>query len=166
MLLGFLSLSDVIASAWTGEDLSGSVKVDRPEITLRTAEDYFAGGPVEVTVMLENVSFTPLLLNTRFQVNHPNLKGDVYFDIKGPKGTKIQFQRLVTPRDTNDDQFQLVPRGRSIERTIDLADFYGLTEKGEYEVRVIYRNMEHRILEGNAAWMGVVVSDASRIRIQ
>src|SRR5437879_1115391 len=78
------------------QDSGGQVQADKPEITLKTAPHHARNSPIQVTVLLTNISINPELINRRFLVNHPSLTGDIYFEVVGPDGRPLLFQRLVT----------------------------------------------------------------------
>src|SRR5882672_6563356 len=58
------------------------------EVYITASENYTAGDPVEVTVIVTNLFDKPLLMNTRMLVNHPRLEGELSFRITGPSGQR------------------------------------------------------------------------------
>jgi len=136
------------------------------EVALQTAAAYKQGAPVEITVRVTNLFTAPLVMNRRMLVNHPRLEGEIAFKIIGPDGKARPFQRLITPMAIHDDDFVLLPRGQSIQRTVDLGDLYDLKEKGAYQIQVLYRNDLDQPLGTLRAWKGAVASEASSLRIE
>src|SRR5579864_1347865 len=86
------------------------------EVALKASENYHLRGPVNVTVIVTNLFDEPLVLNRRMLVNHPRLKGEVFFKIQDPDGHTCQIQRLITPLALHEDDFVVLPRGESIQR--------------------------------------------------
>jgi len=132
---------------------------------LKAANHYRTTGPVEVTVIVTNLFDAPLLMNSRMLVNHPLLKGEVSFRIIGPDGKKIEIQRLITPLSLRDDDFEVLTRGQSMQRSIDLGDLFGLKQKGIYKVQVSYHNEVDHIAGSQRAWKGIVWSEPVDIQL-
>jgi hypothetical protein len=135
------------------------------EVFLKAANHYRTTGPVEVTVIVTNLFDAPLLMNSRMLVNHPLLKGEVSFRIIGPDGKKIEIQRLITPLSLRDDDFEVLTRGQSMQRSIDLGDLFGLKQKGIYKVQVSYHNEVDHIAGSQRAWKGIVWSEPVDIQL-
>lgn len=124
------------------------------EVLLRAEESYTIGEPMMVSVIVTNLFDQPLAMNRRMLVNHPALEGELYFWIVGPNKKLWQIQRRVTPLPIRAEDFSVLKRGMSMERTIDLADFYGLTEPGNYKIYVAYRNDMDQPIGSLMAWKG------------
>src|SRR5688500_12497107 len=62
------------------------------EVQLKSADNYPAGGPVNVTIIVTNLFDAPLIMNSRMLVNHPLLKGEVSFRIVAEDGTRVDIQ--------------------------------------------------------------------------
>jgi len=135
------------------------------DVALQVSNRYRLHDPIEVTVMVTNLFDPPLLLNSRMLINHPRLQGEMNFTILGPDGKSCEIQRLVTPMAVHDNDFVVLNRGQSIQRTIDLSDFYSITRRGPYKVRVTYRNDVDHPVGRLRAWKGVVSSDVSDFQI-
>lgn len=135
------------------------------EVELSSSSEYPAGSPVSVTVMVTNLFDTPLLINRRMLINHPRLEGEVSFKILGPDGKTCEIQRLVTPMTLSDDDFVMLQRGQSIQRTVDLSDFYAMKYRGNYTVRAYYHNDQDHPEGSVRAWKGVVASDPVDIKL-
>jgi hypothetical protein len=129
------------------------------EVVIKASEHYSVGGPVEVTVIVTNLFDTPLLMNSRMLVNHARLQGEVSFHITDPSGKRVDIKRYVTPLSIRDNDFVLLNRGESIQRTVDLADLYGINVKGTYKIQASYHNeVDHSNPSGHA-WKGYVISE-------
>ncbi len=135
------------------------------EVLLKTSANYPAGGPVEVTIIVTNLFDEPLLMNSRMLVNHPRLEGELSFHIVDPSGHRIQFKRFVTPLSLRDDDFVLLTRGESIQRTVDLADLFGITQKGVYKIQASYHNEVDHSGQTGHAWKGVVISEPIELKL-
>lgn len=135
------------------------------DVALKAAHEASVPGPVEVTVMVTNLFDAPLLMNARMLVNHPKLQGELSFAVIGPDGKRCEIQRLVTPMSVHDDDFVVLPRGQSIQRTVDLADIYKLERKGTYKVTAVYRNDLDEPRGQQRAWKGVVQSEPVEIEV-
>jgi len=98
-------------------------------------------------------------------VNHPRLEGELAFVILGPDGKRCEFQSLVTPMSVSPDDFVVLPRGESIQRTVNLAELYRLPGKGRYRVEVYYHNDLDQPAGNMRAWKGVVASDPAEFRL-
>ncbi len=136
------------------------------EVALKTSRAYAWHTPIEVTIIVTNLFEKPLLINRRMLINHPRLPGEVSFQIIGPSGQRCEIGRLVTPMALRDDDFAVLPRGMSIQRTIDLSDFYKLDQKGPYNVVAFYRNDVDGAKKALTAWKGVVASTPVEITLQ
>jgi len=154
----------------TGQSISESREAERRriplEVQLKVANHYKAGRPIEVTILVTNLFEATLMMNSRMLVNHPLLQGEVSFRIRGPDGKKIEIQRLITPLSLRDEDFVLLDRGQSIQRSVDLSDLYGITRKGVYRVQVSYHNEIDNASGHQHAWKGVVLSDPVEIHIE
>jgi len=136
------------------------------EVALKASEEYEVAGPVSVTIMITNLFDKPLLMNRRMLVNHPRLPGEVSFHIIGPDGKRCEITRLITPKTLREDDFMVLPRGMSMQRTVDLADLYNLTQKGSYKIRAVYHNDIDQVAENLPAWKGAAASDPVEIILQ
>ena len=135
------------------------------EVLLKSAPRHPAGGSVEVTVIISNLFDAPLLMNSRMLVNHPRLQGEIAFRVIGPDGQMVEFQRLITPLSLRDEDFVLLSRGESMQRTVDLADLFGIHRKGIYKVQACYHNDVDHSVQAQRAWKGVVWSDPIDIEL-
>jgi hypothetical protein len=153
-------------TAITLSDLRAAEKRLIPlDIQLKASSRYSSGRPVGITVILTNLFEAPLVMNGRMLVNHPLLQGEVSFRIIGPGGAKIEIRRLITPLSLRDDDFVVLNRGQSIQRSVDLADLFGVSQKGVYQVQVSYHNEIDHLLGPRRAWKGIVWSEPVEIRL-
>jgi len=65
---------------------------------------------------------TATAINGRMLVNHRRLPGELSFLITIPREA-CEIQRLVSPIEVREEDFVLLERGMSIQRTVDLAGF-------------------------------------------
>jgi hypothetical protein len=135
------------------------------DVNLQASEEYSLSQPIEVTVSLTNLFDAPILLNRRMLVNHPLMPGEVYFRIEGPDGKFLKIQHLATPFPVRDDDFVVLARGHSVQRSINLADLYPLKKKGLYNIRVYYHNEVDKPLGAQRAWHGAIVSTPIQIKV-
>jgi hypothetical protein len=135
------------------------------DVALKGAEHFPSGHPVVMTILVTNLFDSPLIMNSRMLVNHPLLSGEVSFRIIGPDGRKVEIQRLITPLSLRDDDFVLLARGQSIQRSVDLSDLYGISQKGVYKIQVSYHNDIDHPVDGRRAWKGEIWSDPIEIRL-
>lgn len=135
------------------------------EVAITAEESYDLSGPVEVSVRVTNLFDTPLLINRRLLVNHPRLPGEIFFTIIGPDGKRCEIQRLITPMSAHDEDFTVLPRGLSTERTVDLSDLYSLAKKGTYKVWVTYHNDLDKPMGDKLVWKGSVISEPVVIQL-
>lgn len=136
------------------------------EVAIKARARYGVNESVPVTITVTNLFDPPLLLNSRMLVNHRLLAGEIAFLITDPAGKRCEFQRLVSPRPVADEDFVLLARGMSIQRTVDLADYFNLSRKGTYKVQALYRNQYDQMMNGTRAWLGIVPSDVTEIEIR
>lgn len=129
------------------------------DVALKASPEYSSGDPVEVTVMVTNLFDVPLLMNRRMLVNHPRLEGELAFAIIGPDGKRCEFKSLVTPMSISPGDFIVLPRGESIQRSVNLAELYRLPYKGHYKAVVYYHNDLDQPMGNMRAWKGVVASE-------
>ena len=136
------------------------------DVALVTNQDnYSRSGPIPVTIIVTNLFDPPLVLNSRMLINFPRLPGEVYFRILDPDGRPLRMKRLVTPLALSEEDFVRLTRGRSIQRTVDLADLYDITRKGTYILDVCYHNEVDQIVNNLRAWTGIVASDVVKIDV-
>jgi len=136
------------------------------EVAVKARSEYARGETIQVTITVTNLFDQPVLLNTRMLVNHLLLPGEVAFRIIGPDGKKCEIQRLVTPLTVSADDFVIVPRGMSVQRSIDLADLYPITKKGVYQVQAIYHNELDGIQASYRAWRGQAESETIELTLR
>ena len=118
-------------TAKTLSDLRAAEKRRIPiDVQLKSSDSYPAGGSVDVTVIITNLFDKPLVMNSRMLVNHPLLQGELSFRIVDSHGKKVEIQRLITPLSVRDRDFVTLSRGESMQRSVDLADLFGMTRKG------------------------------------
>jgi len=135
------------------------------EVFLKSSAQYSAGGPIVVTVIITNLFDNPLLMNSRMLVNHPLLQGELSFRIMDPSGQKVEIQRLITPLSIRDEDFVTLTRGQSMQRTVDLADLFGLIRKGVYKMQVSYHNEVDHTGSSQRVWKGIVWSEPVEIQL-
>ncbi len=135
------------------------------EVYLKASPKYDVHGPIEITVILTNLFSTPLLLNSRMLVNHERLQGELSFRVTGPDGQRVDIRSLVTPLSIRDEDFVILERGESIQRTLDLSDTFGIKRKGIYQIRVCYHNEVDYVAEGHRAWKGRVWSEPVELQV-
>jgi len=135
------------------------------EVALKARTEYKGKEPVAATISITNLFDKPILINSRMLVNHILLPGEVAFKITGPDGKKCEIQRLITPLTVGQDDFVLLPRGMSVQRTVDLSDIYPLTKKGTYKIEAIYHNELDGIQASYKAWRGQAKSDPIEITL-
>lgn len=136
------------------------------EVFLKAGENFEIGESVEVTVIVTNLFDRPLLMNARMLVNHPRLQGEVAFRIQGPDGKMREIRRLITPMTIREEDYTVLHRGQSMQRTVDLADLYDLHDKGVYKVLVSYHNEQDQSIDGDRAWKGIVWSEPVEIHVK
>jgi hypothetical protein len=136
------------------------------EVFLQTDGEYSRNDGVEVTVIITNLFDQALLLNRRLLVNHPKLSGEVSFRIADADGNRYEIQRLVTPMKVGDDDFILLPKGQSVQRTVDLSDIYGLQRKGVYKLQAYYHNNVDHVNGTRRAWKGLAASEPTEITLR
>jgi hypothetical protein len=154
------------ASAQSISEIRASERRRIPlDVMLRTSNHYVAGRPVIVTVVVTNLFDDPLILNSRMLVNHPRLQGEVSFYIVNSTGQKQEIKRLITPLSVRDSDFITLTRGESIQRSVDLADLYGIAKKGQYKLYASYHNEMDQTMDSQKAWTGIVWSDPVDIQL-
>jgi hypothetical protein len=177
-LLAFIFVVPVYADSWVSQgrapdstskrlaEIRESERRRQPlEVLLQVQEGYSKRGPMPVTVMITNLFQNPLVVNSRLLVNHPRMPGEMFFRILGPDGHPLQIRRIITPLALRGDDFVVLSQGRTIERTIDLADLYDLHQKGVYRVDVCYHNEVDLPIGHMRAWTGIIASDPVDIRV-
>jgi hypothetical protein len=135
------------------------------EVYIKASENYTAGDPVALTVIVTNLFDKPLLMNSRMLVNHPRLEGELSFLITGPSGRREEIKRFVTPLSLRDRDFVTLTRGESMQRTVDLVDLFGISLKGSYRVQVCYHNEIDYTVQGHKAWKGLVWSEPVALQL-
>ena len=131
---------------------------------IQASDSYVASGPVNVTVIITNLFDKPLVMNSRMLDNHPLLQGELSFRIEDSGGKKVEIQRLITPLSVRDQDFVTLNRGESMQRSVDLADLFGMSRKGTYKIQVSYHNeVDH--VGTRRAWKGLVWSEPVEIRL-
>src|SRR4029077_3152745 len=150
------TVAEIRASEQRRNPLEGYVK---------TSENYAAGGPVEVTIIVTNLFDKPLMMNSRMLVNHPRLEGELSFRITDPSGQREEIKRFVTPLSLRDQDFVTLTRGESMQRTVDLADLFGISLKGSYSVQVCYHNEIDYTVQSRKAWKGLVWSEPVEVKL-
>ncbi len=136
------------------------------DVYLKTSNHYQAGDSVEVTVTVTNLFRKPLLMNSRMLVNHPLLQGELHFDIKDESGNPVNLETPVTPLTVKDEDLVILDKGESIQRTVDLADLFGMSRKGSYVIQACYHNEMDGMTEGERTWKGRVWSEPVHIELQ
>lgn len=169
------AMDDVMMSQGRAPDSTAKIlseirEADRRKLPLEVAmtarASYSVNASVPITITVTNLFDAPLLLNSRMLVNHRLLPGEISFLIIGPNGKRIEFQRLVSPRPVGDEDFLLLARGMSMQRTVDLADYFDLGRRGTYKVQAFYRNESGQLVNGTRAWLGIVPSEVTEIEIR
>lgn len=135
------------------------------EVYLKASPRSRAGDSVEVTIIVTNLFPNALLFNSRMLVNHPRLQGEIAFKILDAAGNPLEIQTLVTPLTIRQDDFVMLSRGESVQRTVDLADIFGMRQRGSYKVQAYYHNDVDYVAEGTRAWKGRVWSEAIDIEL-
>jgi len=121
---------------------------------------------IPVRVLLTNISEDPITVNGRLATGGPTGPGELRFTVLDPAGSTVPFgARVNMGRPTQTDFAQIPPRG-CIGRTIDLVDYYPLSEPGRYQVSVRYESgtaAEDDWPDG--AWQGTVESEPVTIEL-
>lgn len=136
------------------------------EAALKARARYPLGAALPVTLTITNLFDPPLLMNSRLLVNHRKLQGEISFSVTDPEGKRCEFQRLISPLTVTNEDFVLLARGMSIQRTVDLADFFNMRKKGIYKVQAIYHNDMNVLIDGQRSWMGQITSDINEIELR
>ena len=172
---GARAMDDVMLSQGRAPDSSAKIMSElrdseRRKIPLEVAitarAHYPLNDAVPITITVTNLFDPPLLLNNRMLVNHRLLPGEISFIVVDPHGKRCDFQRLVSPGAVTNDDFLLLARGMSMQRTVDLADYFSLSTKGVYKVQAFYRNESGQLINGTRAWLGIAPSEVTEIEIQ
>lgn len=136
------------------------------KVVVETADSYRAGDAVPVKVVVTSISEDPVLVNARLLTNFEISEGELYFRIQDTQGKAYDFQALISPRDVNDQDFVLLDRGKSVEKSVDLRASYALKQPGSYQVAATYRNEYDWSSDGHKAWQGEVGSQPVTVRLQ
>jgi hypothetical protein len=128
--------------------VSGAGKLDF--IIELSAPAYTAGHPVPLRLMLTNVSL-PVRVNTRLALNdanEPPAFREVTVAIRKPSGRQAAFRVDIKIGAAPAAKLVVLPTGRSISKTFDLARYYTLDEHGAYEVRATYASAAPNTVAG------------------
>jgi uncharacterized protein (DUF58 family) len=118
-----------------------------------SAPAYTAGHPIPLRLTLANAS-APVRVNTRLAVNDANQPPafrEVTVAIRKPSGRQAAFVVDIKIGAAPAAKLVLLPAGRTVSRTIDLARYYALDEHGVYEVRATYASAAPNTVAGPVA---------------
>ena len=102
---------------------------------------YAAAGPIPLRMTLANGSSQPARVSGRFAVNderEPPAFHEVTVVLRAPSGRHAAFRRDIKIHAARAGDVVTLPPGGSASKTVDLARYYLLDERGAYEVRATY----------------------------
>ena len=114
------------------------------------AATYAAGQPIPLRATLLNAS-APVRVNTRLAINdarEPAAFREVTVAIRKPSGRQAAFRVDIKIGAAPAAKLVLMPTGRSVSKTFDLARYYTLDEHGVYEVRATYASAAPNTVAG------------------
>jgi hypothetical protein len=115
-----------------------------------SAPAYTAGHPVPLRLMLANAS-APVRVNTRLAINdahEPAAFREVTVAIRKPSGRQAAFRVDIKIGAAPAAKLVVLATGRSVSKTLDLARYYTLDERGVYEVRATYASAAPNTVAG------------------
>lgn len=139
------------------------------EIQLRVSKESFTvDEPVDVTVILKNLSNAPVTINKRMGIN-PTDMPEGYWELK----FNITYQAEeaffpgppVNRGEPSETDFTILSPGEETPRTYTLTHWHLIQSPGTYEVKAIYRNVVDGSQFGLSAWTGEITSNSVSFRV-
>jgi hypothetical protein len=135
-------------------------------VTLGLRNRYKARFPVEVRLVVTNVSSEPVLICSRFCPNLPEFPGEIWFRVECSGRQECDFSVLVRPQALKDRDFVVLESGESTETRVDLHHYYAVREPGWYKISGTYRNAQPWSRNGLSAWRGQATSQAVELLVE
>jgi hypothetical protein len=159
-------VSTLFAAAFAATQFYKPNREARLVVSLKNKAVYSAGDPILVTVMLSNQSQEPLLINARMLFNRYPLPGEVSFNIQGPREQNYPLLKAIAPQDIRNEDLAILTTGETMERQVDLNEFYGVRKRGKYKVQVVYYNSVDLEKDSLKTWRGSLASDPTEIELR
>ena len=144
-------------------NLALSVEVDR--------HSYQIGQPVPITLILENSSSAPVVIQTRMALNVrqlcPNVSCDLYFAISDSANKELEFRWLARVRSIELTDFRKIMPGERYRFELpDLTVYYAPFDKpGQYTIQAVYENQMDPN-DGGLAWKGRLTSNVATVTLE
>jgi hypothetical protein len=136
---------------------------------------YGVDDDVPVRVLLINDGDDPVTVNNRFAVSSPGGPGELTFTVLGPDGEPLPFgARVNLGRPGPEDVAPVRPAG-CVGTTIDLVDYFDLSEPGTYRITATYRATGGRLDDEDlgddldtppGVWTGTLESEEVSIEVR
>ena len=137
--------------------------------------EYGIDDDIPVRVLLLNDGDDPVTVNDRFAVTSADGPGELSFSVIDPSGERLPFgARVNVGRPGADDVATIAPTA-FVGTTIDLVDYFDMSEPGTYRISATYRSMgaggdiDDDDDDGGGApvgvWMGTTESDEVSIEL-
>jgi hypothetical protein len=133
--------------------------------------EYGVDTEIPVHVLLVNDGNDPVTVNNRFAVSSPSGPGEISFLIIDPSGERLPFGARVNVGRAGPDDVATIPSTGVVATTIDLVDYFDLSEPGTYRVSATYRSLGVAV-DGDggsalpAVWTGSLESDEMSIELR
>ena len=146
--------------------LNGLRLVVKPSVA-----DYGVDTEMPVRVLLVNDGDHPVSVNDRFAVSSPGGPGELSFSIIDPSGERLPFGARINLGRAGPDDVATVAPGGFVATTVDLFDYFDMSEPGMYRISAAYTSVrpeedadDYSPLSG--VWTGTVESDEMSIELR
>lgn len=136
--------------------------------------EYAVEEEVPVRVLLVNDGDDPVTVIDRFAVSSARGAGELSFTVVDPLGERLPFGARVNLGRAGANDVATIPPTGFVGTTIDLVDYFDLSEPGTYRVSATYRAAGGGPVERDddthglpaETWMGTVESDEVSIELR
>ena len=131
-------------------------------------EGYSVGEPIEVTLVLKNLTNAPLTVNKRMAINPGQMgegRWEVKFDVTFPPGKRLLRVTKIRREKLKEDDFTVLLPGEEINRDYPLTDYFWMELPGTYGVKATYHNGNDGSMFELRAWTGDITSNSVSFRV-
>jgi hypothetical protein len=148
--------------------------MERLRLVLEPSQaEYGVDEELPVRVLLVNAGDDPVTVDGRLAVSSPSGPGELAFSVIDPSGERLPFGARVNLGRPGAGDVATIAPGDSVDATIDLVDYFDLSEPGTYRVSATYRAAgdfdEGDDEDGGAfveVWTGTLESDEVSIDLR
>jgi hypothetical protein len=146
--------------------IGGATHANEDTLTLTVGPErqvYHLGGPILITVGLQNTGRMPVTVNKRLELSRPELQ----LQIEDEQGQKARWLPPVPPPPLTASDFVDLAAGQSLTAPIEIGRHLSSPLRpGRYTAMATYSNSDRGAAFGLRAWTGTVTSHAISFEIR